>query len=34
MKLQGKRADDPALATTPFGAFVMFGGAVQKRKTF
>ncbi len=29
MKLHGKRADDPAFATTPFGAFVMLGGAVK-----
>ena len=34
MKLQGKRADEPAFATTPCGALVMFGGARQKRTTF
>lgn len=31
MKLQGKKADDPAFATTPLGAFVMLGGASKER---
>ena len=29
MKLQGNLADEPASATTPFGALVMFGGATK-----